>query len=162
MLAESAGEFLMGKDPAWYVVLLWGFIMSVAVFGIAILLQWLGEIRLPKKPDSFLNGPQGPWVGPMAETVAVILLKRPPFSSFNIDNRPHQIIAGQHWAEMAKREEIMKLLKAVRKEALRYLEKNHHFPPEYLKEQYYLYQICQEDSTLLLAILDGRILVGRK
>jgi len=114
------------------------------------------------EPDSFLNGPQGPWVGPMAETVAVIFLKRPPFISFNIDNRPHQIIEGQHWAEMAKREEIMKLLKAVREEAQRYL--GHYAPgiPGHAKEELYLYQLCQEDSTLLLAILDGRILVGRK
>ena len=157
---------------------------------------------------SFLNGPSGPWAGPMLEMgMAVLTLRRPPFLTFRdlggpqaftavpicaqqwaetaskrkvrkllqavrkeaefclLDHRQQeevdQIIAGQRWAEMAKREEIMKLLKAVRKEALRYLEKSH-FPPEYLKEQYYLYQICQEDSTLLLAILDGRILVGRK
>ena len=116
---------------------------------------------------SFLNGPSGPWAGPMLEMgMAVLTLRRPPFLTFRDLGGPQAFtavpICAQQWAETASKRQIRKLLQAVRKEAEFCLLDYRQFEEVDWKgkeQEYYLAQLIKDDAVLLLAILDGKILI---
>ena len=126
----------------------------VILMGIIVLALFSG----PNLPRITLCHPEGPWAGPMAMPVGIIYLRRPPFVSTVL--LPH--CPSQRWAEAASKKKINRLLRTIRKEVLLHFKSGSLWSRPDLfygrpKSEYYLYQICQEDSMLLLAILEGRI-----
>jgi len=137
---------------------------SLSLFIIWGLLNSLGVFR--RQGQSFLNGPFGPWAGPMNEMgMAVLSLRRPPFFTFRDLGGPQAFtvvpICAQQWAETASKGKIRRLLQAVRKEAEFCLVDHRQQGEIYWKwkGQEYLTQLIKDDAVLLLAILDGKILI---
>jgi len=133
----------------------WGFLYSLSI------------IRERRQGQSFLNGPSGPWAGPMPEMgMTVLLLHRPPFRTFRDLGGPQAFtavpICAQQWAETASKGKIRRLLQAVRKEA-EFCLLDHRQQEEidwkWKEQEYYLAQLLKDDAVLLLAILDGKILI---